>query len=565
MPVLKIKKNGVWTEVVPDAVAANTADIDKIKEDYLTSADKYTLPAAGIDLGGVKSGGDVTISNGVISVDKTKIKSISGSTGLLATALNQSANSVATYQLSGDSYTADDLPPAINGAAYKYSAATVIKRYSDNIYVILHGMYASTIWLPTQYNMYDGTNWHGWVTNIDSTNINDQTVRAIAGKLTGSIPEDNVISRSSTGNITIGNSSMDDTNYNIMYGKYLAPYADTKIDLGTSSRRFKDGYFSGTVTANRFEGTAASADTASTLSGLTSTITELNYTDGVTSNIQEQLNAKLDANLNIANGSKAGALQQTNVTIPSGEKAANASGVGATALGVDTTASSNYAFASGHSTTAKGLCSHAEGLRTEATVACAHAEGADTHATGNRSHAEGDNTTASASFTHAEGCHTVASNSYAHAEGYYTIANGQYQHAQGKYNVKDTANQFAHIVGNGDNETSRSNAHTLDWDGNAWFAGEVRVGDDNKVLATQATTLSGYGITDAYTKAEVTAAVSQVQHETPYLESKIENGVLVVSNGDGDVADCLWLRDTITRKVYKLCISDGKLYTIERE
>ena len=76
--------------------------------------------------------------------------------------------------------------------------------------------------------------------------------------------------------------------------------------------------------------------------------------------------------------------------------------------------------------------------------------------------------------------------------------------------------------------------------------------------------MSGYGITDAYTKAEVTAAVSQVQHETPYLESKIENGVLVVSNGDGDVADCLWLRDTITRKVYKLCISDGKLYTIEK-
>ena len=37
----------------------------------------------------------------------------------------------------------------------------------------------------------------------------------------------------------------------------------------------------------------------------------------------------------------------------------------------------------------------------------------------------------------------------------------------------DTENKYAHIVGNGENETKRSNAHTLDWDGNAWFAGSV--------------------------------------------------------------------------------------------
>jgi hypothetical protein len=34
-----------------------------------------------------------------------------------------------------------------------------------------------------------------------------------------------------------------------------------------------------------------------------------------------------------------------------------------------------------------------------------------------------------------------------------------------------------HIVGNGDvNSDTRSNAHTLDWDGNAWFAGDVYIG-----------------------------------------------------------------------------------------
>lgn len=36
--------------------------------------------------------------------------------------------------------------------------------------------------------------------------------------------------------------------------------------------------------------------------------------------------------------------------------------------------------------------------------------------------------------------------------------------------------KYAHIVGNGTSNTKRSNAHTLDWEGNAWFAGKVFVG-----------------------------------------------------------------------------------------
>lgn len=35
------------------------------------------------------------------------------------------------------------------------------------------------------------------------------------------------------------------------------------------------------------------------------------------------------------------------------------------------------------------------------------------------------------------------------------------------------ANKYVHIVGNGTNAKTRSNAHTLDWDGNAWYAGTV--------------------------------------------------------------------------------------------
>ena len=47
---------------------------------------------------------------------------------------------------------------------------------------------------------------------------------------------------------------------------------------------------------------------------------------------------------------------------------------------------------------------------------------------------------------------------------------------QGTYNIIDNSNQYAHIVGNGTNSDKRSNAHTLDWQGNAWFAGDVYVG-----------------------------------------------------------------------------------------
>ena len=73
----------------------------------------------------------------------------------------------------------------------------------------------------------------------------------------------------------------------------------------------------------------------------------------------------------------------------------------------------------------------------------------------------------------ATGHNTYAEGIASFAEGNYTEARSQYQHVQGKYNILDTANTYAHIVGNGDSTSSRSNAYTLDWSGNAVFAGTV--------------------------------------------------------------------------------------------
>ena len=61
------------------------------------------------------------------------------------------------------------------------------------------------------------------------------------------------------------------------------------------------------------------------------------------------------------------------------------------------------------------------------------------------------------------------------AEGYNTIADSQYQHVEGKYNISDSIGTYAHIVGNG-TSNARSNAYTLDWEGNGYFAGKVTVG-----------------------------------------------------------------------------------------
>ena len=162
-----------------------------------------------------------------------------------------------------------------------------------------------------------------------------------------------------------------------------------------------------------------------------------------------------------------------------------------------TSSSSNSDIISAWKTTrfslAKGISSHVEGSDNLALGDYSHAEGDNATASGRASHAEGNNTTASGRASHAEGDNATASGDYSHAEGYCTKACSSYQHVQGKYNIEDSSNTYAHIVGNGDSDNALSNAHTLDWSGNAWFAGDVYTGstsgtnkdEGSKKLATE--------------------------------------------------------------------------------
>ena len=143
------------------------------------------------------------------------------------------------------------------------------------------------------------------------------------------------------------------------------------------------------------------------------------------------------------------------------------------AEGYFTKASGNISHAEGYGAEASGNISHAEGNGSEASGNTSHAEGNATTASGNCSHTEGNNTKASGEYSHAEGNSTKASGNHSHAEGYCTTASGYAQHVQGKYNVIDESNKYAHIVGGGSREVERKNIHTLDWNGNAEYAGDV--------------------------------------------------------------------------------------------
>lgn len=121
----------------------------------------------------------------------------------------------------------------------------------------------------------------------------------------------------------------------------------------------------------------------------------------------------------------------------------------------------------GYYTEASEWCAHAEGMNTHATAQEAHAEGGNTVASGDSSHAEGFGTVASNNMAHAEGWGTEASGYASHAQGFGTKASSYYQTALGKFNVEDSNDEYAVIIGNGENGDPPvpSNALTVDWNG----------------------------------------------------------------------------------------------------
>ena len=180
---------------------------------------------------------------------------------------------------------------------------------------------------------------------------------------------------------------------------------------------------------------------------------------------------------------------------------------------------------------ARGTSDHVEGYQceTDQRQPGNHAEGYQTHAMGGAAHSEGSGTIASGANSHAEGVGAESAGYTSHAEGQYTKATGAASHVSGRYNVEDdysnweewvadkqyhvgdkvkvtstsdnstyvtgyicntdnsdstfnnnhwtydTYRDYAEIIGNGIDDSNRSNARTLDWEGNEELAGDLTV------------------------------------------------------------------------------------------
>lgn len=248
-------------------------------------------------------------------------------------------------------------------------------------------------------------------------------------------------------------------------------------------------------------------------------------------------------------------------TVSTVEGASNtASGYGSHVEGVSNTASGSYTHAEGYYTTAEGFAAHAEGYHNVARGDYSHSEGYGNYATGTGSHAEGYSSYAMGDYSHAEGYSTARGNR-SHAEGS-TVANGAYSHTIGHNNIPDTysnwdewtantsyavgdkvtrtitsgdtttvngyickiANSdstftagnwtdcsgrmnYIEIVGNAMTYNTYSNARTLDWDGNGWYAGKVSVGTSaNPPVPTADNDLTTKQYVDAHGLPSVTSS-----------------------------------------------------------
>ena len=93
--------------------------------------------------------------------------------------------------------------------------------------------------------------------------------------------------------------------------------------------------------------------------------------------------------------------------------------------------------------------------------------------------AGGTGTKARAKFSRTGGYESVADGYGSVSDGRGTVATRHYQQVHGQYNVIDEERKMLEIVGNGSDDENRSNARSLDKEGNAYYGGNL---DVNKSL-----------------------------------------------------------------------------------
>ena len=158
----------------------------------------------------------------------------------------------------------------------------------------------------------------------------------------------------------------------------------------------------------------------------------------------------------------------------------SADGAYSMAMNAWSKANGNYSVASGCVTSANGDYSVAGGCFSQANGDYSVAFGGrlssglvDTQANGNRAIAIGTGCVADGNNSRALGQAVHTNGTLSTGIGDRITANGRLHFAIGKYNVIEEGDLYAFSVGNGTSEEARSNAYTLDWEGNGCYQGKV--------------------------------------------------------------------------------------------
>jgi len=118
------------------------------------------------------------------------------------------------------------------------------------------------------------------------------------------------------------------------------------------------------------------------------------------------------------------------------------------------------------------------------------------------------------------------------------VAAGQYQHVQGKWNVEDK--NLAHIVGGGSSDTDRKNIYTLDWQGNAEFAGKVYSGGKELAPLEDIPIVPPWALADtkpSYAASEVGAIQQQAHYiNSPESADNVTRSYVLLNLGDQNPA-----------------------------
>ena len=183
--------------------------------------------------------------------------------------------------------------------------------------------------------------------------------------------------------------------------------------------------------------------------------------------------------------------------------------------------------------------------------------------------ANGNNVTASGYHSHAEGYNTASPGSYSHAEGRETTASGDYSHTEGFRSQTKVNDNFAYSWNGDGTRTEPSfshgegtfNVNPADGLGGFWIGEQTLEAIINAAVkdkADKATTLAGYGITDAATKTDVEAKADKSALQYSLVVKEVKNGTVSLDDRADNYVDARTLGSSDSLDIDFPVLVDGR-------